>query len=423
MTKWGPGNPVVYGELDAGADKTLLVYFMYDTMPVLDEGEWVSPPFEGRIIEQPPFEKVLVGRGAVNSKGPQMAMLCALASIKEATGGLPVNLKFVCEGDEERMSIGLHKFVHDYKDELSSADALIGFGSQTSNGVARLMMGSEGCLYVELETSGERWGRGPAKSGIHGLFKRVVDSPAWRHVKMLSTLVSDDGNRILVDGWYDDIAPVTDDEREMMRAAAAFADPDGLLQGLGIDAFIDGLSGDRWLEESLFGTTLNLDGIWGGLTTSGTAGSLLPHKVTSKHNCRYVPNQRGDDLLEKLRRHLDRHGYDDVEIRVIGDVPPVRPNYDTDIAGAVIDTFEHFDVPFVKLPQVGLIGLGPYWPAYLFADVLGVPVGMGGLGHGGGAHSINEYWVIEGHDRTFGMAGAEKGYATIIYKYLDRASR
>src|SRR6476620_1426518 len=117
ITDWGaPGNPVVYAKCDYGAPRTLVIYWMYDTMPITQPDVWVAPPFEGRLVEQAPFKKVLIGRGATNSKGPQMAQLNALMSIKAVTGKLPVNLIFGAEGDEERRDVGLRKFMMDHAD-------------------------------------------------------------------------------------------------------------------------------------------------------------------------------------------------------------------------------------------------------------------------------------------------------------------
>ena len=121
VTEYGtPGNPVVYAKCDEGAEKTLLIYWMYDTMPVTQPDAWTYPPFEGRLVEQAPYKKVLIGRGATNSKGPQMSQLNALRAIKAVHGKLPVNVIFVAEGDEERMDIGLRKFVKDHPELLAT---------------------------------------------------------------------------------------------------------------------------------------------------------------------------------------------------------------------------------------------------------------------------------------------------------------
>ncbi|MEZ4523466.1 MAG: M20/M25/M40 family metallo-hydrolase [Thermomicrobiales bacterium] len=419
-TRWGTiANPVVFGHYDAGAEKTLLLYFMYDTMPTGDPDRWVKPPHAGEIIEQEPFKAVMIGRGTINSKGPQMALLNALMSIKAVAGELPVNLMLIAEGDEERMSIGLHEFIHRNAERLRQADAMLGFGWQDQNGIAKPMSGSEGCLYFELTTSGESWGRGPAKSNIHGTYKRTVDSIAWRHIEMLNTLTSDNGNTILVEGWYDGQQPPSADDQRMLDAMVEDVDLEATARLLGIGGFIPGKSRRELLQDSIFGTSLNMDGIWGGLTTPGTAGSIMPNSVTSKHNCRYVPDQDGQDLLSKVRAHLDSRGYEDVEINVIGDVPWVVASYDTDIMRAVFGMYDEFGVEYRLMPGTGAGGLGPYWPAYLFnRDPLQLPLALGALGHGGRAHSYDEYYVIEGNDRVYGLAGAEKGYVATIYNYV-----
>src|SRR5262245_1488908 len=203
ITEWGaPGNPVVFARCDEGAPHTIAIYWQYDTMPVTQPDVWKAPPFEARIVEQAPYKKVLIGRGAVNSKGPEMAQWNALMSIKAVTGKLPVNLIFVAEGDEERMDMGYRTFIKAHPELFKGADAMYMFGGNSC-----IMGGSEGCLFIELTTSGKSWGRGPVYSDIHGANKRSVDSPAWRHIQMLSTLVTDNGNKVLIPGFYDNIEP------------------------------------------------------------------------------------------------------------------------------------------------------------------------------------------------------------------------
>src|SRR6185312_15437210 len=144
VTEYGsPGNPVVYAKCDEGAEKTVLIYWMYDTMPITQPDAWTSPPFEARLVEQAPYKKVLIGRGATNSKGPQMSQLNAFRAIKAVNGKLPVNLIFVAEGDEERMDIGLRKFVKDHSELLAGADAMLLFGDQANSGSGGYGGGSE----------------------------------------------------------------------------------------------------------------------------------------------------------------------------------------------------------------------------------------------------------------------------------------
>ncbi|MFX0201933.1 MAG: M20/M25/M40 family metallo-hydrolase [Candidatus Hodarchaeota archaeon] len=422
VTKWGSkGNPIVFGKYQAGAKKTLLVYSMYDTMPIYDAEKWHSPPFEARIVEQPPFKRVIIGRGAVNSKGPEVAFLNALMSIKAVEGELPVNLIFVAEGDEERMSMGLHKFVNEYKEELEIADAVYLHGKQDENGVLIPWNGSEGCVYFELETSGEHWGRGPTAFSVHGLNKRWLDSPAWRHIKMLSTLVSDDGNKVLVEDWYENIEDPTNEDLKLIEdmVRKGYNNPDLIRKRLGANVFINDVTDHKELLKMFYWSTpLNLDGIWGGRIQDPGAGSVLPYKVISKHSCRYVPYQNGDDLVNKIRKHLDKNGFSDVKIRVIGDVPWSKSNYNNPLARAIFRMCKAFNVDYIMQPPVAAGGLGPYWPAYLFArDPLHLPICGGAIGHGGRAHAVDEYYVIDGYKNIYGLDGAEKGCATTLYYF------
>ncbi|HEY7290666.1 MAG TPA: M20/M25/M40 family metallo-hydrolase [Vicinamibacterales bacterium] len=427
ITEWGaPGNPVVYAKCDEGAPRTIAIYWQYDTMPITQPDVWIAPPFEARIIEQPPYKKVLIGRGATNSKGPEMSQLNALMAIKAVTGKLPVNIIFVAEGDEERMDVGVRKFVKDHPDLFRNVDALIGeSGSQAPSGSAGVGGGSEGCVYFELTTSGKSWGRGPVQSDIHGSNKRAVDSPAWRHMKMLASLVSDDGNTPLVKGFTDGIEPLSQQETDQLKQAASKTDLKVAAENLGVERFI---SDDPFtmLKMARYGISFNLDGIWGGNMYAGGAGAILPNKITSKHNIRYVPKMKGLDIVKRIREQLDRNGYKDVELKVVGDVPWSKMSYDTDIAKAMTQMYEQMNIPHGQPAHYASI-LGGYWPAYLFSNEevgekvapVSMPIGMGGAGHGGNAHAANEYFVIEGAGKVYGMAGAEKAQAAIFYNFAN----
>ncbi len=405
ITEWGQqGNPVVYAKCDEGAEKTLVVYWMYDTMPITQPDLWKSPPFAAELMPQAPFPLVMVGRGTANSKGRQMAFWNAMMSIKATTGKLPVNLIFVAEGDEERMSIGYRKFVREHPELFAGADAMWGGG------------GSEGCVFVELITSGESWGRGPNYSNIHGGNKRSVDAPAWRHIQMLSTLVDETGNKVMIDGFYDDIEPLTAAEDERLRKSAANFNVDVAATNLGVARFI---ADDPYEVTKMrrYGTSMNLDGIWGGNMFEGGSGAILPNRIVSKHNFRYLPAQDGMDIVDKLRTHLDKHGYEDVEINVVGDVPWAKVTNDSDLHVAANEMRAAFGMAPNELSSDETM-LGGYWPAYLFSgDVLNIPIASGMVGSGGNSHAANEFYVVEGAGGTWGMADSEKSVAMTLYSW------
>ena len=425
MTEWGqPGNPVVYANCDYGKEHTILIYWMYDTMPITQPEAWVLPPFDGEFTEFGPFKKVMIGRGATNSKGPQMTQWNAFHSIYEETGSMPVNLIFVAEGDEERMSIGLRQFVRENPELFRDAEAMYRFGSQSRSGAAGIGGGSEGCVYIELTTSGASWGRGPVASNIHGANKRSTDAPALRHVKMLASLVSDDGNRALVPGFYDGADPLSEEEEAMFRTAAENIDMAVAAENIGVARFIsdDPLT---YLKSARYGISFNMDGVWAGNMYPGGAGAILPNRITSKHNMRYVPSMDGLEMVQKIRDYLDEQGYEDVEMTIVGDVPWSKSSYDNRAAHSLLRAYDIFGIRYRQPLEEESI-LGGYWPAYLFSGRdaalpdgtdLAMPIVGGAGGHGGGAHAANEFWVIEGAGEVYGMAGGEKTVATFLYAY------
>src|SRR3984893_18144846 len=157
------GKSGVFGTLDAGAATTVGIYFMYDVKQ-FDPSEWSSPPLEGRIVDRPGVGKIMVGRGATNTKGPQIALLGALRAFKAANRKLPVNLVLVCEGEEE---IGSPHFSEiEFKPDVEAAlrkcvGIIIPLGNQELDGSVQVNLGSKGIVELEIVSSGAKWGRGP----------------------------------------------------------------------------------------------------------------------------------------------------------------------------------------------------------------------------------------------------------------------
>lgn len=399
ITEWGaPGNPIVFGRCDVGAEKTILDYIQSDAMPAWPGEEWEAPPFGGQIVPKPPFKKVIIGRATNNHKGRELAQLNALLSIKAVTGTLPVNMIFVADHDEERMEVGLRKFMFEHADWFEDADAVFGYaGHQLPDGRGEIEGQSIGCVVFELETSGMRSGVG------------LGQQPMWRHVKMLSTMYGNDpdGYDIKIAGLSDDVLPPSPEETEYIRREAE-------ITGGSFEALMK-------LRTSV---RVNMTGIWGGNMAPGYAGSITPPSVVSKHDIRYPPNVEGKDVLAKIRKHLDDSGYEDVVMRVTGIVDWNWANAETDIARATIRMFEQFGVPYAQPPKGNYMGPRAtyYGPTYLFTrGPLQLPVVRAGLGHGVGAHQGPEFYVIEGDgEKIYGFAGAMKGYATVLYNYAGR---
>src|SRR5437764_1416059 len=210
------GQPGVFGTLDAGAPKTVGLYFMYDVKQV-DPSEWSSPPWDAALVDKPGFGKVVMGRGAVNQKGPEASLLAALHAIRGAGRKLPVNLVLVAEGEEEIGSPHFPQTVRrpEVHAALSNCSGIfMPSAVQGLDGVVSISLGAKGLIEVELTASGERWGRGP-RHDIHSSNKARVDSPAWRLVHALATLVSGKSNEPAIDHFADKARPLSKTEKAM----------------------------------------------------------------------------------------------------------------------------------------------------------------------------------------------------------------
>src|SRR3982074_170413 len=212
------GKPGVFATLDAGAAKTVGLYFMYDVKQ-FDPKEWTSPPLDAALVDKPGLGKAIVGRGAVNQKGPESAFLAALHAIKGAGKKMPVNLVMVAEGEEEIGSPHIAQIVR--KPEVQAALAkttgvFMPSSMQDLDGIVTVSLGAKGVVELELVSTGEKWGRGPGRD-IHSSLKAMVDNPAWHLVKALNTLVSEDGNEIAIDN-YPKPRPISDEEKKMIAA-------------------------------------------------------------------------------------------------------------------------------------------------------------------------------------------------------------
>jgi acetylornithine deacetylase/succinyl-diaminopimelate desuccinylase-like protein len=184
-----------------------------------------------------------------------------------------------------------------------------------------------------------------------------------------------------------------------------------LRQSLGLDRWIDGMTGRESLVRRLFDTTLNVAGIWGGYSGAGTK-TVLPHVATAKLDSRLVPDQTPEQALGLIRAHLDARGFGDLEIRLLAGYPPAQSSVETALVRAVIGAYnKHGFTPSVA-PRAA--GSAPY---YLFTERLDVPMVSAGLGFGTGAHAPNEYMVIEPApgSRIAGLARTEKFYVDLLY--------
>src|SRR5215217_9430497 len=230
------GKPGVFATLDAGAPNWIGIYFMYDVKQ-FDPAEWSSPPLEARLVDKPGIGKVIVGRGATNTKGPQVACLAALHAFKAAGQKLPVNIALVCEGEEEIGSPNFPQIV--FKPEVEAAlgkclGVIIPLGSQALDGSVEINLGAKGVVELELVSSGEKWGRGP-KRDVHSSLEAQLDSPTWHLVQALNTLVTADGHTPAVAGLFDKIRPLSARQKQILEAAIPKRNEAGAKKTLGVD--------------------------------------------------------------------------------------------------------------------------------------------------------------------------------------------
>lgn len=408
------GNPGVWAWYDAGAKKTTSRYFMYDTQPFNKE-EWSSPPLAANRVPMEPFPSVIIARGAINSKGPLRAFLNALEAIIAVTGGLPVNIMFTCDGEEEQGSPHFHQVLEPYRDKLKTANAHLNPGpAQNREGQVSMVLGNKGIAYVELESSGKRWGRGPQKMPIHSSRKAILESPVWRLVEALNSMYDQRSNRILIDGYYDEIVPPTEEE-EMLVATLIerFKDRAFASERENVRAWMRDWSDEEAIRHLLFDTTLNIDGIWGGYTGPGVA-TILPEKAACKLDSRLVPNQGVKEQEGLIRQHLDRHGFSDIEMRSLaGGDEWSRTSVKEPVVQAVLSVYQKYGIE----PAIWPRSAGSSPQAQYTRPPLKLPAVSGGLGHGSRAHAVDEYFVIDGNDKVAGLADCEKSMVDILYAY------
>jgi acetylornithine deacetylase/succinyl-diaminopimelate desuccinylase-like protein len=407
------GQPGVFATLDARAPRTVGIYFMYDVKQV-DPSEWSSPPFEARLVDKPGLGKIVVGRGAVNQKGPEATFLAALHAFRATGRKLPVNLVFIAEGEEEIGSPHFPQIVH--RPEVLAAlrkcaGVYMPMPQQALDGTVTIALGAKGVIELELVSSGERWGRGP-KQDLHSSNEARVDSPAWHLVQALATLVGPDGHTPAIDGFADHVRPLSPTDRALIREAAKRQSEDVAKKQMGVEHWVHDVD---WLEAlELFASrpTVNIEGLVAGYTGPG-GKTILPHRAVAKLDLRLVPDMTAAGAADALRAHLKKRGFGDIEVNVTGGYDPTTTPADSGIVRAAVAVYRRNGIDPILWPR-----LAGSWPGFVFTgDPLRLPAGHFGLGHGNGAHAPNEYYVIESAiPKIQGMDGAARSHVEYLYE-------
>jgi acetylornithine deacetylase/succinyl-diaminopimelate desuccinylase-like protein len=406
------GKSGVFATLDAGAATTLGVYFMYDVKQ-FDPAEWSSPPLEGRIVDKPGVGKVMIGRGATNTKGPQVALIAALHAFKAAGRKLPINLVLVCEGEEEIGSPNFSQIV--FTPEVEAAlrkcvGVIIPLGNQDLEGGVQVNLGAKGIVELELVSTGEKWGRGPRRD-VHSSYAAQIDSPAWRLVQALNTLVQADGHTPAVEGFFDKVKPLSPELRKILQEAIPRRSEALAKKGLGVERWIEDEPWPRSLERLVSQPTINIEGLVGGYTGPG-GKTILPHRAVAKIDMRLVPDMTAKGTLDLLKAHLARHGFGDVEVNMTGGYDPTQTAPDSKLVKGMLAAYRASGIDPVLWPRIA-----GSWPGVTFTGApLNLPAGQFGLGHGAGAHAPDEYWLIESATpKVAGMDGAVGSFVSLFY--------
>jgi len=405
------GKPGVFATLDAGAPTTLGLYFMYDVKQY-DPSEWSSPPLEGRLVDRPGLGKVIIGRGATNTKGPQTACLAALHAHKAAGRKPPVNFVLVCEGEEEIGSPSFREIV--FKPEVEAAlrrcaGVVIPLGNQDPDGSVTINLGAKGIVELELVSTGEKWGRGP-RLDVHSSYEAQIDSPAWHLVQALNTLVGPDGHTPVVEGFFDKVKPLGARQRQILEESIPKRDEAATKKALGVERWFADESWHDSLVRLVSQPTINIEGLVGGYTGPG-GKTILPHRAVAKIDMRLVPDMTAQGTLELLKAHLAKHGFGDIEVNMTGGYDPTQTDPDSKLVKAQIAAYRNQGVEPVLWPR-----LAGSWPGVTFTGApLQLAAGQFGMGIGGGAHAPDEWFLIDSSNpKVAGMDGAVRSYVELF---------
>jgi acetylornithine deacetylase/succinyl-diaminopimelate desuccinylase-like protein len=369
--------PLVYAER-AGppGSPTLVLYSHYDVISPEPVAEWTYPPFSATRVDGR-----VIGRGTTDAKANVMALLKGVEGFIRTAGAPPCGVKLILDGEEERGSANLPLFVDCHQQRLA-ADAALSFdGGIDASGVPKIGLGTSGMLYVELEVEG-------ARKELHSAGARLYLNPAWRLVWALSTIKGAD-ERVLIDGFYDDVAPPSKRDRELM--AAMPWDDERQLREAGLETFLTGVRGLAAVERLLFQPGLAICGLTSGFSGEGPK-AVIPNRAVAKLEFRIVPEQTPERTLELLRAHLERHGFGDVRINVLATVETAKTAPDAAVVQAAVDAARRlYGEPMLK-PTEEYAGRQGAWLG-MRLGIPGVQTGVGPPGHRG--HATDEFVTVE----------------------------
>jgi acetylornithine deacetylase/succinyl-diaminopimelate desuccinylase-like protein len=374
-----PGHPIVYADwLNAPAAPTILVYCHYDVQPVDPIELWQTAPFD-------PFVRDgrVVGRGAADDKGQLHLHLRAAEALLATRNRLPLNLRYVFEGEEESSSTSLEAWLDANRHRLAADAVVISDTGFFEGNRPAITTSLRGMLYTQIDVSG-----GPID--LHsGGFGGAVQNPANALAKIIAGLKDDDG-RVLVPGFYDDVVTPTREER--FEISCLPFDEGDFREQTGVPELVSGERGWSLLECMGVRPTLDVNGLWGGFQGDGSK-TIIPAHAHAKVSCRLVPNQDGEVLFEQFRDYVLAIAPKGVHVEVqnLGTARPMRTDVSHPVAQAALRALEAtFGVTPLLIRSGGTIPV-----ASMFEVMLGLPVVMLGFTNpDDNAHAPNETMVL-----------------------------
>ncbi len=371
------GSPnYVYAYQKGKSDFTLLLYNHYDVQPETPVELWESKPFE--VTER---DGKLVARGICDNKAELISRICAIRAIQAAQGQLPINIKWIIEGEEEIGSPHFDAMTKQYGELLKADGTLWEGGGFNEKGQAALALGFRGMLYVEYNVE-------LMKVDAHSGGAHALPSAAWRLGKALASLKDENGH-VLIPGFYDDVRQPTESEKQALHDNVDAEQEKRNLAMYGIDSFLHNKTGYE-LEAEVFEPTANIAGFLTGYIEAGVK-TVLPAKAMAKMDFRLVPEQRPDDILEKLKSHLKAQGFEDVQVKKMSSGDPVVTPIEGDFVQRMTQVCRAFTeqepeiIPLVggTLPLLGAMKNN--------VGVLGISTSGNPSYYGSGAHAPNEH--------------------------------
>ena len=372
-------HPIVYGEvLTDSRLPTLIIYGHYDVQPPEPYELWDSDPFEPEIRDG-----YIYARGVSDNKAQLLAHVKGVEAYLKSHGRLPINIKYLFEGEEEIGSPNLEPFCAANR-ELLKGDLVVMSDSHVhETGRPMLILGLKGLVYLQITLRG-------ANRDVHSMKGGVIPNPMWRMVSLLNSIRGEDGF-IKVEGFYDTVRPLLPLEIEAIKKIPV--DNDEIMKDLDIDHFLMNRTGDDYYYNLIFEPSSSIAGLYGGYQGPGSK-TIIPNEVIAKIDFRLVPDQTPEDIIEKIKKHLIKNGFEDAEVVSFGSLRPSRTAIDNAyvpvMAGAIRQAWGEEPIIF---PNIGGAG-----PNYIFQDVLKIPSAVIPFApFNQNNHSPNECMTVSGY--------------------------